>query len=90
MSKYINADELKEKLRCWELTDVFAIIEEKIDEMPSADIRENVHGKWIRTNPLTDTLECSLCGMQIPVPEMCSPFCPLCGADMRERKETNE
>ena len=48
------------------------------------------HAVWVKTNPLTDTFECSLCGMQVPVPEMCSPYCPECGAKMRERGETNE
>ena len=52
--------------------------------------RKVKYGEWIRTNPLTDTFECSLCGMQVPVLEMCSPFCPLCGADMRKRSERNE
>ena len=44
--------------------------------------RKVKYGEWIKTNHSTDTYECSLCGMKIPVSEMCSPFCPLCGADM--------
>lgn len=85
MSKYINADEFIKLFKPFCYSD--SQIQEKIDEMPSADVRENIHGEWIRTNPLTDTFECSLCGYNILSEELITPFCPWCGADMRERKE---
>lgn len=56
---------------------------ELINNMPSADVVEVKHGEWVKTNPLTDTVECSLCHYQIISEELITPFCPWCGADMR-------
>jgi len=41
-------------------------------------------GKWIRVNPFVDTLECSECGWQVCTEELCTPYCPWCGAKMEE------
>ena len=43
--------------------------------------RKVKYGEWRKTSSSTDTYECSLCGLK-SISEMCSPFCPLCGADM--------
>lgn len=89
MSKYINADELiplikmGETNECTELGEgrnggiAFAI--ERIKQMPTADVRDNVHGEWIRTlDPYRD-IQCSFCGR----PSDCKyNYCPNCGADM--------
>ncbi|MBO4734235.1 MAG: hypothetical protein J5662_07150 [Clostridia bacterium] len=93
MAKYINAKDLKNEfshyVHCEKESEGLTLVEinEVVDRLPSADVVEVKHGKWIRTNPLTDTLECSLCGLQVPVLELCSPYCPLCGADMRGKNE---
>ena len=42
------------------------------------------HGQWIKQNPMVDTEECSVCGYNIISEEMETPFCPWCGADMRD------
>lgn len=60
-----------------------------IDDIPAADVRPVVHGKWIVDSIATNIFYCSVCGNDAPV-EPCggteykSPFCPNCGADMRE------
>lgn len=42
--------------------------------IPSADVRENVHGEWLEENI------CSVCG---DYNEFRTNYCPNCGADMR-------
>lgn len=50
--------------------------------LPSADVRENVRGEWIKKEGSLWTLAtCSVCG-ELSV-EGDKPFCPNCGADMR-------
>jgi len=57
-------------------------------DTPSADVRENVKGKWEwSTLPLTGALEqkCSICGTPFYAAfRQGMNFCPNCGADMRE------
>ena len=45
------------------------------------------HGRWIKQNPMVDTEECSVCGYNIVSEEMETPFCPWCGADMRDASD---
>lgn len=56
-----------------------------IDSIPSADVAEVRHGKWVNG-------ECSECGGDAPFWPMAttyyrSNFCPNCGADMRKDGE---
>lgn len=87
--KYINADELKGIIHgimfhSEKSTITREAIEGIIDNVcPSANVVEAKHGKWQRTNPMTDTVECSLCHYQIISEELITPFCSWCGADMR-------
>ena len=54
---------------------------EDIDDIPIADVRENVRGKWLRpSNSLWKIADCSVCGITSVEAEN---FCPNCGADMR-------
>lgn len=60
---------------------------ECIDNVPTADVRENVHGKWIIHKDsaivhdrLITNYECSVCRVWS---RYHSNFCPNCGADMR-------
>ena len=57
------------------------------EQIPVADVRENVHGKWIERCEIDGGYgaTCNICG------EYCSlqytddrKFCPKCGAEMRE------
>lgn len=59
------------------------------DEIPSANVRENVHGEWIMLDECSNSgYYCSNCHKKV-VKEGWSEtvkkikFCPNCGADMR-------
>ena len=58
----------------------------ELEEAPTADVRENVHGKWGYS--LAGNWKCSVCGDE-PYYDSRKGlnFCPNCGADMRERSE---
>lgn len=89
MPKYINADELQEiceKRRYPSIPiDVFK-------SQPPADVRENIHGEWInkRTMQHDGEFYCSVCDFVLDsfMQGVFYNYCPNCGADMRERKET--
>ena len=67
-----------------------------IANIPAADVRPVVRGKWIQTTqPMgwrdEDCAECSVCGEDFVLDEWAMDeftnlmnFCPNCGADMRE------
>lgn len=88
MSKYIDADKLQEiciKHRYNSIPiDVFK-------SQPSADVVEVKHGKWERRpDPygfFDDIPVCSECGCTTKYREE-TLYCPNCGADMRERRES--
>ena len=48
-----------------------------IKKMPSADVRENIHGHWLDTS---NGWMCSICDRDS---KSDTNFCPNCGADMR-------
>ena len=56
----------------------------RLEELPAADVRPVVRGKWRLYSPLTDTYECDKCGYQVIDESFRTNFCPNCGADMRE------
>lgn len=64
---------------------------EQLDSMPSADVRENVRGKWIPVTNGRGGSECNQCHAYAPTykngTEYNSNFCPNCGADMRQRSK---
>lgn len=65
-------------------------IQAYINAAPGADVRENIHGEWIRED-IHSSWKCSRCNTYaIEDFEHCeirSPFCPNCGADMRGKTE---
>ena len=62
---------------------------EDIIKVPTADVRENVKGKWIKKKgSLWSLATCSVCG-ELSV-EGDKPFCPNCGAQMIGDKENDE
>ena len=96
MTKYINADELMQKvnenhylLASFDNSKDFGMfdcgIKQVVDEMPSADVIEVIHGEWIGNS---FDFYCSNCKQYQNFYAGKSNFCPNCGADMRERKET--
>lgn len=81
MPKYIDAD-------AWEpyfyeyMNDIqMAAAKNALDDMPPADVRENIHGMWIIDED--GNIECSVCGHH-GVGDL---YCERCGARMDERDE---
>ena len=91
--KYIDADAFLKKLisKCEEDWCDLMVVYELLNEMPAADVRENVKGEWVHKSeklaPLNTVwwYECSACGHHA-FNEMTTDFCPNCGADMRGEK----
>ena len=54
---------------------------EYLDEVPAADYRPVVRGKWLHEG--SDVWRCSQCGYGIMPWNAGQNFCPNCGADMR-------
>lgn len=104
MPRYIDADKLNEILVSGFIDENDALVEspaecnsmlvwaiQEAKGMPAADVRENVHGEWIkvcdRWGDIVTTVEgynCSICDNFNADKDN---FCPVCGADMRERRE---
>ena len=98
MSRYIDADKVLDKMRdTFDMQDLYLPIHLKeliIDDIPTADVRENVHGKWLygESEEGNDGYFCNMCGNFVPwiyadfdisfIKEF--NFCPKCGAEMRE------
>ncbi len=92
MNKYINADKLIKILKgirvfgadILDFNDAVDYVTDLIDEMPSADVVEVKHGEWVYQSG--NYFTCTNCGGNMV--RNVFPFCPWCGAAMRERKET--
>lgn len=79
MSRYIDADALISKaITRFFNEDYFSAIITIIDNMPTADVVEVVHGEWINNC-------CSVCGYEPYNPSGMEKFnyCSNCGADMK-------
>ena len=86
-------------------SDIYADVAENridtwVDLIQTADVRENVHGKWlfddgrVATGELQDkNVHCSICGHSAPSKPWwechleLTKFCPNCGAQMEEKGE---
>ena len=92
MARYIDADAIpwtdlndnpNSKIR------VLVTFAEKVNRMPTADVRENVRGEWIKGGEQPyfrkhfDIVVCSKCNKR---GEHGWNFCPNCGADMRKEE----
>lgn len=90
MKKYIDADLLKA-----EFTGNFAceypapLVKALIDNQPTADVAEVVHGKWVyNTDDFMPKYRCSVCGYNKPIvsgeniTQEPKNYCPNCGAKM--------
>lgn len=88
MSEYISREKLSEKLAeaynkgyiTWGGNEIF---KEIIADTPAADVRENIHGEWIKDEKMSivfDVYRCSRCSAD---GEPRYKFCLNCGADMR-------
>ena len=103
MSEYISRESVKDIVRSGISTDTEAdkeYVYGLIDSIPSADVRPNIHGHWIKINSgdedFTESIVCDRCNHENshldfnehnePIGKVfvTSNFCPNCGADMRE------
>lgn len=48
---------------------------------------EPKRGEWVGVNPMVDSVQCSICGGQLFSAELETPYCPYCGAEMKEDQE---
>ena len=63
----------------------FGMAMASVDSIPSADVRPNIHGHWMKDDALSITIDiyrCSNCSSMSGAIHY--NFCPHCGADMRE------
>ena len=78
--RYIDAEKFKrmyrEQLNCVFLA-LQKSLEEAIDDVPTADVRPNVHGEWAKI--CWKAFRCSECKN---ISEYYTDFCPNCGAIM--------
>ena len=81
----LNADMPTSKVR------VYVAFKERVDRIPTADVRENVHGEWTSKETFFDDLDvfvCSNCKMRFATRDLRSwNYCPKCGADTRRTDE---
>lgn len=100
MARYIEADKLlreyQEKI-CFgvecklcpfcDTEELTCMLDNWITEQPTADVRENVHGKWIERkgvlHPLETDGECSECGYVTGFYRFFN-YCPNCGAKLHQ------
>lgn len=79
MAEYIEREALKAEFE--EDGHLSAYIEEMIDSIPAADVREVKRGKWEDVDGMFAL--CSICKHASGH----TPFCAWCGADMREEHD---
>ena len=104
MSRYIDVDAFEAfgyTTQDGNFDDGVQFVLEKIDEQPTADVVEVVHGEWLKD--AEDEIYCSECGKYTydrhdeikefdgkTVFALCYPrFCGNCGADMRGGNDGN-
>ena len=90
MSKYIDADKLKEFYKPYaerKLSVPVDVILLNIDDMPTEDVQEVKHGRWIVEHGVLagdgiygDMGKCSVCGVHLRNYEW--NYCPNCGSRM--------
>ena len=88
MSDYIDREELMKVLKPFVIRKG---VMENINAIPSADVRENIHGEWEEVTDYKDDnvyqwhIICSVCRQRGMFES--DNFCPNCGADMRGKAE---
>lgn len=89
MSRHIDADVFEAfgyTTREGTFDDGVQFVLEKIDAMPTTDVRENVHSEWINDSTEQKTM-CKKCGAVLRWIKYDRPYnfmyCPNCGAMMK-------
>ena len=56
-----------------------------LEQTPTADVRENVHGEWIHKDGIYGVVFCNKCDYELHINN--TNFCPNCGAYMLKEAE---
>lgn len=90
MAEYIEREAVNALIEAECSPKVAAFLNRAIDNIPAADVRPVRRGWWVGTHDgFYYSYSCSECGYEALYKEntkdqVCSEFCPNCGADMRE------
>lgn len=87
MRRYIDIDKLKEFYKPYaerKLSVPVDVILLNIDDMPTEDVQEVQHGRWINHGSFE---VCSVCGEEQYGHDSGRHYCPNCGAKMDEECE---
>lgn len=87
MMEYVRKDLICVYLQCGRDKALSAnVIYELIEQIPVADVRENVHGEWIPHHTIKNCYICSACTHEVISRNVDHEyaFCPKCGAIMDE------
>lgn len=83
MSRYIDADKAKEKKVYSKDRHEYVVPVAELDWLPTADVQEVRHGKWLTDRFGMERAICSICGAVYEDGDSFR-FCPKCGAKMDE------
>lgn len=84
--EYVRKDLIHAYLQCGRNKALSAeVIHGLIEQIPVADVRENVHGKWVPHHTIMNCHICSACTHQVISRNVDNEYayCPKCGTDMR-------
>ena len=85
MSDYIKRKDVVDWISKVETLMPKCVLEEIINKIPSADVRENVKGEWIDAQyPFS---KCSICNCYFDTANNEANFCPNCGAQMVDKDD---
>ena len=90
LEQVLNAEEFFDTDNAKAQSDLALWFEERISELPKADVVEVRHGHWIRYDDLVVSCECSVCGEKFNLYEddvFGYPYCPNCGAKMDGKEQ---
>lgn len=82
MSRYIDAEKLREAVNQWDMQELYLPVHflDLIEVIPTADVKEVKHGRWIKDRNFNDDLaRCSACHI---FSDRQPNYCPNCGAKM--------
>ena len=86
VKRYIDANALENRVEDFEelIGMKLNIIHDFVSSQPTADVRENIRGKWITHTEDNTRFSCSACGADFHG-TIGFIFCPNCGANMKEK-----
>ena len=86
MAEYINREDAKKSLIGWDTDPTDEEIEYALDNIPTADVVEVVHGYW---EEVIGDIRCSVCKISQDNGHKHN-YCPECGAKMDGERRSEE